>query len=224
MAEPETGVRSALVVGRAIDPVRELAAHLGGELAAVPELAPSADPARWDEGWIEPVGAWGRELRDGPPVPHVVVCTWRPDYAPQALVERAPADWSASVERELGLWFEASVAAARRCSDGGSLVLLVERPAALDAPGHGDAVVVAEGLATLARSLGINEGGRGVRVNLVTTELWTAPEQMLGLPPLLASFPGRVGVEAAGAVRALWSDDAVGISGTVVRADGGRSW
>lgn len=128
------------------------------------------------------------------------------------------------VEYELGLWFEASVAAARRCSDGGSMVIVAERPAALDSPGHSETVTVAEGLATLARSLGINEGDRGVRVNQLVTELFTAPDTLLGLAPLLESFPGTIGNEIAGAVRMLWSSDASGVTGTVLRADCGRSW
>ena len=66
-------------------------------------------------------------------------------------------------------------------------------------------VTVAEGLLTLVRSLAAREGGRQVRVNAVTTELFTAPAVLAGSPPPLASFPGRVDVEVAGAVRMLGS-------------------
>jgi NAD(P)-dependent dehydrogenase (short-subunit alcohol dehydrogenase family) len=81
---------------------------------------------------------------------------------------------------------------------------------------------VADGLIALVRSLAASEGPRRVRVNAVTTELFTAPDVLTGAPPPLASFPGRIDVEVAGAVRMLLSPDSLGVTGTVVRAAGGR--
>jgi hypothetical protein len=42
--------------------------------------------------------------------------------------------------------------------------------------------------------------------------------------PPLAAFPGSVLLEAVGAVRLLLEPDALGLTGTVVHADCGRSW
>jgi NAD(P)-dependent dehydrogenase (short-subunit alcohol dehydrogenase family) len=84
-------------------------------------------------------------------------------------------------------------------------------------------VTVAEGVLTLVRSLAAREGGREVRVNAVTTELLTAPPVLAGPPPPLPSFPGRAEVDVAGAVRMLLSSDAIGITGSTVRAAGGRA-
>ena len=67
-------------------------------------------------------------------------------------------------------------------------------------------------------------GARGVRANVVGTEIATAPELLLGLAPPLPSFPGTVDQQVAGAVRLLLSPDASGITGTLVRADSGRAW
>ena len=90
--------------------------------------------------------------------------------------EQSVAQWATGGEWEMALWFEAAVAGARICADGGAMVVVTERPAALDSIGHGDRVMVAEGLVTLSRSLGICEGDRGVRVNALLTELTTAPD------------------------------------------------
>ncbi len=205
-----------LLVGRAIDSTSALAGSLDAELIEVPDVG--------SDDWVGEIERWGQELRAGPGYGRVVVCAWGEPLPPVGFAELDGAGWSDRVERELGLWFEASVAAAARAADGGSMVVVAERPAALDSPGRADVVAVAEGLAVLARSLGITEGRRGLRVNLVASELWTAPRTLLGLPPLLDAFPGRPDVEVAGAVRMLLSDDACGVSGTVVRADCGRSW
>ncbi|MHB1139122.1 MAG: Rossmann-fold NAD(P)-binding domain-containing protein, partial [Microthrixaceae bacterium] len=142
-------------------------------------------------------------------MPLVRVWWWgggAPPPTPTPFAEQSIDEWAAEGEWELALWFEAAVAGARVCADGGSVVVVTERPAALDSIGHGDRVMVAEGLVTLSRSLGICEGDRGVRVNALLTELTTAPDKLLGLPPLLASFPGTVSHEIAGAVRMLLSD------------------
>jgi NAD(P)-dependent dehydrogenase (short-subunit alcohol dehydrogenase family) len=75
----------------------------------------------------------------------------------------------------------------------------------------------------LVRSLAAIEGARGVRVNAVMTEVHTAPATPLGAAPALATFPGRIEVEVAGAVRLLLSTDAAGITGTALAADCGRA-
>ena len=113
-------------------------------------------------------------------------------------------------------------AAAGRCTDGGAVVVVVDRPATLDAPGHAAAVTVAEGIANLVRSLAAREGGRAVRVNAVLSARHTSTGGLLGSPPPLATFPGRIDVEVAGAVRLLLSDDAAGMTGSAISPTGGR--
>jgi len=154
----------------------------------------------------------------------IVVCTWPRPSPPRPCIELDAGEWCVAAEWELALGFTALQAAAAACADGGAIVAVVERPAALDSAGRGPLVAVAEGMITFARSLALGEGARGVRINVVSSEIWTAPERLLGSPPPLRTFPGRAEVEVAGAVRMLLSADAAGVTGSVVRADCGRSW
>jgi NAD(P)-dependent dehydrogenase (short-subunit alcohol dehydrogenase family) len=114
--------------------------------------------------------------------------------------------------------------AARRCADGGAVVAVVERPPPLDVAGWAPAAAVADAAENLARSLARAEGGRGVRVNAVTTPVRLHRPPLVDPQPSLATYPGRVDREVVGAVRMLLGDDAAGVTGTVVHADGGRSW
>jgi hypothetical protein len=61
-----------------------------------------------------------------------------------------------------------------------------------------------------------------VRVNAVLTSIHTDPVGLLGSPPPLTTFPGRIAVEVAGAVRLLLSEDAAGVTGTALPATAGR--
>jgi NAD(P)-dependent dehydrogenase (short-subunit alcohol dehydrogenase family) len=74
----------------------------------------------------------------------------------------------------------------------------------------------------LVRSLAAAEGGRGVRVNAVLSARPVASPALTGSAPL-TTFPGRVDVEIAGAVRMLLSDDSAGITGTALVATGSRA-
>jgi NAD(P)-dependent dehydrogenase (short-subunit alcohol dehydrogenase family) len=231
-----------LFVGHGTGLAAELCAGLGGPgapaVAAVtpPPLVPdpgaSAGGGRgtaagdtWSWGWAPAVSAWGAALRDGPLAASAVVCTWDATDLPPAtpLVDLTPEAWVRQVELPLALWSTAVVAAAERCRDGGSLVVVVELPAALDGEGRADVVAVAEGVVTLARSAALVHGERGVRVNVVASELTTVPATLTGMAPALPGFPGRAAHEVAGAVRMLASPDAAGVTGTVVRADCGRA-
>jgi NAD(P)-dependent dehydrogenase (short-subunit alcohol dehydrogenase family) len=100
---------------------------------------------------------------------------------------------------------------------------LVQTPAALDAAGWTLETSIADGVVALARSLAASEGARGVRVNAVTTPLGLIEPPVIAPAPPLASFPGRLDREIAGAVRLMLSADAAGLTGRVVGADGGRS-
>ncbi|HEX4082116.1 MAG TPA: SDR family oxidoreductase, partial [Acidimicrobiales bacterium] len=131
--------------------------------------------------------------------------------------------WMSQLEQRLTTWAVATKVGIARCADGGAVVVVVERPAAFDGVGRSMLVGIADGVLGLVRAVAVSEGPRAVRVNAVTTELWTAPAELLGPTPALASFPGRVDVEVAGAVRLLLSEDAAGVTGSVVSSDGGRA-
>jgi NAD(P)-dependent dehydrogenase (short-subunit alcohol dehydrogenase family) len=216
------GILSAvLFIGETIEATTTLARSLGASTGvSVPEQPRTPT---WAWNWRETIDAWRNELVDGPPVDRVVVCTWPARITSAPVISLSPEEWRAQVEWPLALWFNALAVAAQRCADGGSIVAVVELPSAIDAFGHGTVVTVAEGLLTLVRSLAAREGGRQVRVNAVTTELFTAPAVLTGSPPPLSSFPGRVDVEVAGAVQLLGSPDASGLTGAVLRATGGRA-
>jgi len=218
------GTPATWVIGRSVPDTIELAEVLGADLVVVPEDPEVDDADPWAWPWAEDLTVWGQQVRSRTPRPRVVVCAWAPPPTRTPFAEQSVAQWAQGGEWEMALWFEAAVAGAQICADGGAVVVVTERPAALDSIGHGDRVMVAEGLVTLSRSLGICEGDRGVRVNALLTELTTVPDTLLGLPPLLSGFPGTVAGEIAGAVRMLSSSDAAGVTGTAVRADSGRSW
>lgn len=190
-------------------------------------VPPPPDPGEdrgwgWDGDGFEALEAWRHDLDDLPPSDRLVVCTWTEPTEPAALADLDPMAWRAQVEWPTALWFTTVVAGAQRCRDGGSVVVVVERPATLDAVGRAPTVALADGLVNLVQSLAASEGGRGVRINAVTSRLHTRPGRLLGPPPPLATFPGRVEVEVVGAVRLLLSADAAGITGAVLAAGCGR--
>ncbi len=153
-----------------------------------------------------------------------MVCTWAEPTPSVALTDLDHRHWIDQVELPVATWFTAVSAAVGLCADGGSVVVVAERPAALDSHGRSDLTALADGLMALTRSAALIHGPRRCRVNLVTTELFSAPEKLLGMQPPLPSFPGTPGNEVAGAVEMLWSPAAAGVTGTVVRADCGRAW
>lgn len=182
------------------------AARLARALATEPTVTCPEAPAlaSWSWDWADELTAWRTEVETLPTSDRVVVCTWLDAVPPVPLVDLTPTEWRRSVEWPTALWFSTLVAAAGQCVDGGAMVVVVDRPATLDAIGHSAAVTVAEGVTNLVRSLAAAEGERGVRVNAVVSAL-------------------RTEVEVAGAVRMLLSDDAAGITGTAVPASGRRA-
>lgn len=210
-----------------LGPATAEASRLADALGAIAMPGCPATPPDAGWGWAghEGLATWRAAIEATTVASQVVVCAWPTDLAsprPVPLVDLAPADWRAQVEWPTALWFTTLVAAVERCSDGGSLVAVVERPATLDAAGRAAEVAVADGVVNLVRSLAAREGGRGVRVNAVLTALGTDPSTLLGAAPPLASFPGRIRVEVAGAVRALLSADTTGVTGTALAAECGR--
>jgi NAD(P)-dependent dehydrogenase (short-subunit alcohol dehydrogenase family) len=209
-----------LVVGSDCAAANSLAGALGAELVAPPEL-PDGDGWKWT--FADEIDRFSESIATGPQSTQVVVCTWTPPYRSRPLVETGPGDWLSHVERSMALWYAVLPVAAERCSDSGAMVAVVERPAPIDAAGHAGTTAVAEALLSLTRSLARVHGRRGVRVNAVGTAVATAPETLLGHAPALATYPGAVEREVAGAVRMLLSPDASGVTGSLVQADGGRS-
>jgi NAD(P)-dependent dehydrogenase (short-subunit alcohol dehydrogenase family) len=205
-----TGSADAVLLGRALG--------VGAGLTC-----PAAPPTdEWPWGFAGAIEEWTQEIEGAPTVDQVVVCTL-PEPTPNVpLVDLNPVQWRRQVEWPTALWFATLVAAAGRCRDGGSLVVVVDRPATLDAEGHSAPVTVAEGVINVVRSLAAREGGRGVRINAVVSALHTDTDALLGSPPPLATFPGRIDVEVAGAVRLLISDDASGVTGAALAATAGR--
>jgi NAD(P)-dependent dehydrogenase (short-subunit alcohol dehydrogenase family) len=212
---------TTLFVGLDSPHTRELAAALSAELVSPPPLAA---PDGWAWTFGDDVERFAASLADGPPVDQVIVCTWAEHYGPKPLVDVDPAEWMTEVERTLALWYSVLTRVVERVADGGAMAVVVERPAAIDCAGYAGTTAVAEGLVALTRSCALVHGARGVRVNAIGTEVSTAPEVLLGLAPALPSFPGTISDQVAGAVRMVLSPDASGVSGTLVRADAGRSW
>jgi NAD(P)-dependent dehydrogenase (short-subunit alcohol dehydrogenase family) len=190
-----------LLLGSPTAPVASLAAALGTEVTPLPSPEEEA------------------------PAAAVVVAVWSEAVAePAGLATLGLDEWMARAEEPLARWFTALGVAARRCADGGAIVAVVEKPAPLDCAGWAAEAGVADAVEAMVRSLARSEGGRGVRVNAVTTPTRLVPATVVDPAPSLASFPGTVADEVAGAVRLLLSADAGGVTGTVVNADCGRSW
>jgi NAD(P)-dependent dehydrogenase (short-subunit alcohol dehydrogenase family) len=217
---PVGGLAGLRYIGTGSSTAVLLARALGVEAAMTCPEAPPAEEWPWE--FATAIEGWTQEIAGGPAADGVVVCTLADPAPAVPLVDLNPVQWRRQVEWPTALWFSTLVAAAGRCRDGGSLVVVVDRPASLDAVGHSAAVTVAEGVMNVVRSLAAREGGRAVRVNAVVTALHTDVDGLLGSPPPLATFPGRIDVEVAGAVRLLLSGDASGVTGTALAATAGR--
>lgn len=203
-----------LILGTDVAAVRALAGALDGRLEWVP--AAEGDAA---------LETWRRRCASAAPCAQIVVALWSeiPPRGDTPLTDLDADMWETRAEAPLIAWSVALAAAASRCADGGAVVGVIEAPAALDAAGFAPEVGLAVAVRALARSLAASEGARGVRVNTVTTQARLGVEPLAPAPPL-ASFPGRVEREVAGAVRLLLSPDAAGITGGTLAADSGRAW
>lgn len=214
---------SVLLLGHPSGPLTILKDNLGPcDLVSFPQL--KVEDGQWGWSWQDELAQWEQTASAGDTHSRVVVCCWDPDVgSARSFVDVGAGEWIAEVEQRMTLWFLAVRAAARRCADGGSLVVVVERPSALDSIGWAPLVAAAEGVISVTRSVAAAQGKRGLRANAVTTELWTAPDEMLGMAPPLGVFPGRIDHEVVGAIRYLLSDDACGVTASVTTPDGGRT-
>jgi NAD(P)-dependent dehydrogenase (short-subunit alcohol dehydrogenase family) len=193
---------------------RTLAGELGASLCVLPRGASDAD-----------LETWRARLAAGPTCGRVVVALGHdPAPNPLPLCEIETALWQQRAEVPFLAWCVALGAAASCCADGGAIVAVAEAPPPLDAAGFAPESGLAEAVGALVRSIARAEGGRGVRANAVTTPARLRLGPVPDPAPALASFPGQLAREVAGAVRLLLSDEARGITGRTVPADCGRSW
>lgn len=167
--------------------------------------------------------AWRSEAMRGAPRAQIVIAPWLVAPSQAELMRVDSADWRRRFEQPYLLWNFALGAASRRITDGGALVGVVQAPAALDAPGWTPELAIADGVFSLIRSLAAAEGSRGVRANLVNTPIGLVEGEVIAPAPPLAGFPGTIEQNVAGAVRTLLCSDAIGLTGRVLAADGGRS-
>lgn len=209
---PDTGTETLLFASES-DDTRRLADALGADLATLPALDRPED-----------FEAWRADAVAGPPAARVVVAVWPTPPSPASLVETDADAWRARFELPYLLWNVALGAAGRRVAEGGVVVALCRMPAALDAAGLVPETAIADGVLALARSVGAAEGIRGVRAHLVTTPIGLVERPTcLPMPALPDAFPGRIEDEVAGTIRLLLSDEARGLTGRWLAADGGRT-
>lgn len=198
---------------------RDFAAVLDAYLTALPDASDAGDWA-----WADELETWRETASEGSPSGRIVVAVWPDSPSPGVALDLDMAEWEARAEQSLARWAVALGCAVLRCPDGGSIVAVVDGPPTLECAGWAPETAVAEGVRAMVRSLALSEGARGVRVNTVSTPARLPLGELLHPAPPLASFPGTLDREVAGAVRMLLSEDACGITGSIVFADAGRAW
>jgi hypothetical protein len=201
-----------LILGSDCKAIRSLCNQLEADFEALPDLAAT-----------DSFESWRAATGSAPERERVLIAPWNASPERGELMGLDSQGWRERFERPYLLWNFALGAAARRVADGGAIVGLVQSAAALDAPGWTPEFAVAEGALSLIRSIAASEGTRGVRANLVSSPIGLVTSDVILPKPPLALFPGRIEEEVAGCVRLLLSDDAKGLTGRLLSADGGRS-
>lgn len=222
-----------LLVGSTTAEVEILRLGLDAELIDVPALALASarngTGTPWEElgswPWAAELDAWRTDACWGAGHRRVVVAPWDEEVPLAVALDDLGAEgWVARHELPFARWFAAMGVAARRCVDGGAIVAVIERPAPLDCAGRAAETGLGDAIESMVRSMARAEGHRNVRVNAVTTPTRLRPANVVDPAPSLARYPGTVDADVLGAVRLLLAEDALGITGTVLDADDGRSW
>jgi len=165
---------------------------------------------------------WRAELSDGEKYDTIIIAQWQADPVRNETANSNAIDWKERFEQPFLLW-NFSIGAASQCiNDGGSIVVLVQAPAIPGSAGWTLQSAISDGVLALVRSIAAAEGDRGVRINMVISPIGLVDEQVLNPTPPLAGFPGTLEKTVCGAIRMLLSDDASGITGRAIPADGGR--
>ncbi len=186
------------------DPARPLAAGLGADLDELP-------PMVFDPGWSQApaIERWRDRTRYGPRADGIVVAVWSEAPARTPVVDLDLAGWTARLETPFAWWFAALAVACERCSAGGQVVAVTDRPEVRGSAGWGVESAVADAVEVMARSLAEVARSRGVRVNVVSTS-----DRLSGGRP--SHLDGVLG-----AVRMLLSAGGPGVNTAVVRVDPG---
>jgi NAD(P)-dependent dehydrogenase (short-subunit alcohol dehydrogenase family) len=208
-----------LLIGSDNKDTRDFAATLDAELLALPAFS---DSSSW--AWSAELESWRDRESTGAPSERIVVAVWPEELVAGPAIGLDAAGWERRAEQPLARWAVALGCAVARCADGGSIVTVIDGPTALECAGWAPETAVAEGVRALSRSLALSEGARRVRVNTVSTPARFPFGELVHPAPPLATFPGHLDHEVAGAVRMLLSADAVGVTGGIVHADAGRAW
>ena len=241
-----TGGTSGIGLGAAIRLADEGAAvfvigrdssRLDTALAALREAVPGArfdgaavdvtDAAAVDEAASRAVGLTGRL--------DVLVAAAGIDGEAKDVLELDPAHFSRVLDVNVrGLFIAGQAAARRMVSDGrGGSIVLVASVNGLEAePMFADYNASKGGAVLLARSMGRDLAGRGVRVNAVCPGYVRTPmtEAYLDDPDTLATITAGIPIgrvarpdEIAAVIAFLASDEASYVTGSAIVVDGGRT-
>jgi 3-oxoacyl-[acyl-carrier protein] reductase len=152
---------------------------------------------------------------------------WPPDDVP--LAEMSEEQWLRTMEVNLTGVFHTVRQAARRVTDGGRIVLVSSTAGQRGEPGHADYAASKGALISLAKSLAVELGGRGVTVNCVApgwidTEMVAAPLAGARREAIERAIPlGRIASaeDVAGPILFLCSSLARHVTGEVLNVKGG---